>query len=127
MKEQKEFVVYYNESKNLIGYRERHFDWEEGEDIMTNGVKTTVFGIFDGTDKNMELAHYMIVTLKKHEPHYKRVVYAEGVKNVADYIAAIEEGRIPKIKCETLCTTKRVWKDFDAKLDFIDNVMAEMD
>lgn len=29
MKETKRFLVYYNESRELIGMREHHFDWEE--------------------------------------------------------------------------------------------------
>lgn len=53
--DQKKYIIYYNESKNIIGVREHHFDWKEGEDITTDGVKTTIFGIFEGTERNIEL------------------------------------------------------------------------
>lgn len=36
MEKTKQFVIYYNEKSNLIGFRERHFNWDEGEDITTN-------------------------------------------------------------------------------------------
>lgn len=127
MNETKKYVVYYNEDKEIIGYREHHFDWEEGDNIKTDGVTTTIFGIFDGTKKNMELAHYMIATLKKHEPHYKSVLYYEGVSNFQQLCESIFAGNMPQLKSETRQTTKKVWKNFDAKLDFVDAVMAEMD
>lgn len=127
MEQNKKYIVYYNENKELIGYREHHFDWAEGDDIKTDGVTTTIFGIFEGTKKNMQLAHYMIATLKKHEPHYKDVLYFEGVSNITELCDSIVAGNMPQIKCETRQTTKMVWKNFDAKLDFVDAVLAEMD
>lgn len=31
MKTTKNFLIYYNEERELIGLREHHFDWEEGD------------------------------------------------------------------------------------------------
>lgn len=42
MANNKNYIVFYNESKEIVGYREHHFDWEEGDTITTNGVKTTI-------------------------------------------------------------------------------------
>ena len=63
MNGQKKHLIYYNESLGIIGVREHHFDWEEGEDIMTNGVKTTIFAIFEGTERNLRLANNMMNAL----------------------------------------------------------------
>lgn len=53
MANNKNYVVFYNESKEIVGYREHHFDWEEGDTITTNGGKTTIFAIFRGTEKEL--------------------------------------------------------------------------
>jgi hypothetical protein len=63
MKEVKKFLVYYNESRRLIGWREHHFDWEEGDTITTDGVSTVIFGIFTGTRHNMIVLRHMMEVL----------------------------------------------------------------
>lgn len=70
MANNKNYVVFYNESKEIVGYREHHFDWEEGDTITTNGVKTTIFAIFRGTEKNLRAASDMI---KNHQSIYAEV------------------------------------------------------
>lgn len=73
MANNKNYVVFYNESKEIVGYREHHFDWEEGDTITTNGVKTTIFAIFRGTEKNLRAASDMIKTINQYMPKYKQV------------------------------------------------------
>lgn len=53
MANNKNYVVFYNESKEIVGYREHHFDWEEGDTITTNGVKTTIFCHFPRYGKEL--------------------------------------------------------------------------
>lgn len=102
---------------------------EEGEDITTNGVKTTIFGVFDATEKNMELVHIMFATLRKYEPHRRTIVAYAGVHNTNELVNSIHDGSFFSMKpvAKTYCTNKHVWKDFDAKLDYVDDVMAQMD
>ncbi len=89
----KKYVIYYNEKEEVVGYRERHFDWAEGETIITNGRQVAIFAIFDGTEKNLRTASNMLKTIKRYMP---------GQLN------------------------KKVWKNFDAILDYVDDVVCEI-
>ena len=85
MKTTKNFLVYYNEDRELIGMREHHFDWEEGDVITTNGVSTVIFGIFEGTKKNLSLVKSMFNHLRRHLPKKKQVlVLDEGFHYTGD-------------------------------------------
>ena len=127
MKEIKKFLVYYNESRGLIGFREHHFDWEEGDVITTDGVRTTIFGIFDGTEKNLKLASKMIDTLRRYLPKKKWIyVIDKGIKLTGDWfedaLNIMENSHYELVDVRT-----KVWKSFDAELDFVDEVMSEME
>lgn len=105
------YLVYYNEEKQVIGIRPHHFDWKEGQDIQTNGIRTTIFAIFDATENNVELADDMMVSLKKNTPR---------------------RGSVQLTRSEYGCSSiraisKDAWKSFDAELDFVDEVLAKMD
>ena len=123
----KKYLIYYNENEKLIGMREHKFDWEEGDDITTDGVRTTIFGIFEGTKKNMELAKSMFSTLRRYEPKMKSVwVLDEGYKYTNDLFENLrlqmEHGHT-----EFVNVRSKVWKSFDAKLDFVEEVFSMMD
>ena len=127
MKEGKKFLVYYNEAQELIGMREHHFDWEEGDVITTDGVRTVIFGIFEGTKKNMGLIKSMFNHLRRHLPKKKQVlVLDEGYEYTGDWfedmMLQIEHSHV-----ELVDVNRRVWKSFDAQLDFVDAVFAQME
>lgn len=127
MKEVKKFLVYYNESRELIGMREHHFDWEEGDTITTDGVSTVIFGIFEGTKKNLSLAHRMFDTLRKYLPKKKEVrVLDEGFEKTGDAFEDMMNALLHS-HMELVDVHKKVWKDFDAQLDFVDSVFAKME
>lgn len=127
MKEVKKFLVYYNESRELIGMREHHFDWEEGDTITTDGVSTVIFGIFEGTKKNLSLAHRMFDTLRKYLPKKKEVrVLDEGFVKTGDAFEDMMNALLHS-HMELVDVHKKVWKDFDAQLDFVDSVFAKME
>lgn len=127
MKEVKKFLVYYNESRELIGMREHHFDWEEGDTITTDGVSTVIFGIFEGTKKNLSLVHRMFDTLRKYLPKKKQVrVLDEGFDRTGDAFEDMMNAMLHS-HYELVDVHKKVWKDFDAQLDFVDSVFAEME
>lgn len=127
MKESKKFLVYYNEDRELIGMREHHFDWEEGDTITTDGVRTVIFGIFEGTEKNMSLVKQMFNTLRRHLPKKKQVlVLDEGYKYTGDLFEDLML-QIEHSHVELIDVRRRVWKSFDAQLDFVDAVFAQME
>ncbi|SDO12368.1 hypothetical protein SAMN04487900_11054 [Prevotella communis] len=126
METSKKFLVYYNESKNLIGIREHHFDWEEGDDITTNGIRTTIFAIFTGTKQNIEMANWMMRTLRLHQPKKKEVIVLDdGYKYTGDWfddmMLQLEHGHR-----ELIDVNRKVWKNFDAQLDFVEEVVNRM-
>lgn len=124
METTKKFLVYYNESEELIGMREHHFDWKEGDTIVTDGVSTTIFGIFDGTKKNLDLMHEMFDTLRKYLPKKKWVrVLDKGFVKTGDPFEDMMNGWIHS-HYELVDVKKKVWKDFDAQLDFVDSVFG---
>lgn len=126
MANNKNYVVFYNESKEIVGYREHHFDWEEGDTITTNGVKTTIFAIFRGTEKNLRAASDMIKTINQYMPKYKQVsILNEGVRLTGDVFDDIINVMMNS-HLETIQTRKRVWKNFDAMLDFVEHVVNEV-
>ena len=122
---QKKYIIYYNESKDLIGVREHHFDWQEGEEITTDGVKTTIFGIFEGTERNIELAIATVKTTKKKYPFFREHLFPGDDVDEDDEDEVLDAAINQQIRDEFAPNYK--WKDFDAKLDFVDSVMAEMD
>ena len=127
MKTVKKFLVYYNESRELIGLREHHFDWEEGDTITTDGVSTVIFGIFEGTKKNLSLVHRMFDTLRKYLPKKKQVrVLDEGFDRTGDAFEDMMNAMLHS-HYELVDVHKKVWRDFDAQLDFVDSVFAEME
>lgn len=126
MANNKNYVVFYNESKEIVGYREHHFDWEEGDTITTNGVKTTIFSIFRGTEKNLRAASDMIKTINQYMPKYKQVsILNEGVRLTGDVFDDMINVMMNS-HLETIQTRKRVWKNFDAMLDFVEHVVNEV-
>lgn len=126
MANNKNYVVFYNESKEIVGYREHHFDWEEGDTITTNGVKTTIFAIFRGTEKNLRAASDMIKTINQYTPKYKQVsILNEGVRLTGDVFDDMINVMMNS-HLETIQTRKRVWKNFDAMLDFVEHVINEV-
>lgn len=121
-------AIVYNESENYIGYRPAHSSWEEGDDITTNGIPTTIFAIFRGTHDNLSLAKKMIDTLRAHEPKKKVVTVLKKQPVVTgdlltDLLAVMEA---PKERM-VVDVRRKVWKDFDAKLDFVDEVVCMME
>lgn len=126
MANNKNYVVFYNESKEIVGYREHHFDWEEGDTITTNGVKTTIFAIFRGTEKNLRAASDMIKTINQYMPKYKQVsILNEGVRLTGDVFDDMINVMMNS-HLETIQTRKCVWKNFDAMLDFVEHVVNEV-
>lgn len=126
MANNKNYVVFYNESKEIVGYREHHFDWEEGDTITTNGVKTTIFAIFRGTEKNLRAASDMIKAINQYMPKYKQVsILNEGVRLTGDVFDDMINVMMNS-HLETIQTRKRVWKNFDAMLDFVEHVVNEV-
>lgn len=126
MANNKNYVVFYNESKEIVGYREHHFDWEEGDTITTNVVKTTIFAIFRGTEKNLRAASDMIKTINQYMPKYKQVsILNEGVRLTGDVFDDMINVMMNS-HLETIQTRKRVWKNFDAMLDFVEHVVNEV-
>lgn len=126
MANNKNYVVFYNESKEIVGYREHYFDWEEGDTITTNGVKTTIFAIFRGTEKNLRAASDMIKTINQYMPKYKQVsILNEGVRLTGDVFDDMINVMMNS-HLETIQTRKRVWKNFDAMLDFVEHVVNEV-
>lgn len=126
MANNKNYVVFYNESKEIVGYREHHFDWEEGDTITTNGVKTTIFAIFRGTEKNLRAASDMIKTINQYMPKYKQVsILNEGIRLTGDVFDDMINVMMNS-HLETIQTRKRVWKNFDAMLDFVEHVVNEV-
>lgn len=126
MANNKNYVVFYNESKEIVGYREHHFDWEEGDTITTNGVKTTIFAIFRGTEKNLRAASDMIKTINQYMPKYKQVsILNEGVRLTGDVFDDMINVMMNS-HLETIQTRKRVWKNFDAMLDFVEHVVNDV-
>lgn len=126
MANNKNYVVFYNESKEIVGYREHHFDWEEGDTITTNGVKTTIFAIFRGTEKNLRAASDMIKTINQYMPKYKQVsILNEGVRLTGDVFDDMINVMMNS-HLETIQTRKRVWKNFDAMLDYVEHVVNEV-
>ncbi len=130
MKTEKRFLVYYNEGEEVIGLREHHFDWEEGDVITTNGRRTVIFGIFEGTDKNRGLAGWLFRTLRSFLPKKKREKVSNEdyeyncecwLDNEFDFDAIKEERK------QFIDAKRQIWKDFDAELDFIDNILAKME
>ncbi len=128
-KEIKKFLVCYNEVSELICLREHHFDWEEGDTITTNGESTMIFGIFEGTDKNLDLAYYMIRFLRNFRT--KRMQGRVGAIEAIPVTDGWEEDTvydlIQQSRSELIDASKNVWKDFDAQLDFIDSVFDKME
>lgn len=125
----KKFLVYYNEDKGLIGMRQHLFDWEEGDTITTDGVQVVVFGIFRGTTKNLNLVDDMFKVLRRFQPRQKTVrVLDEGYEHsetgdaFADSMNDLIHSHLEKVN-----VAKKVWKDFDAQLDFVDSVFAKME
>lgn len=116
METDKKYLIYYNEQKNIIGIREHHFGWKEGDDVITNGVKTTIFAIFDGTANNEEIAYSMMRTLKR----YSRVRTTKRIVLTRDDEGTVGIGLLTRTSC-------KVWKSFDAKLDYVDAMVARMD
>lgn len=126
MANNKNYIVFYNESKEIVGYREHLFDWEEGDTITTNGVKTTIFAIFRGTEKNLRAASDMIKTINQYMPKYKQVsILNEGVRLTGDVFDDMINVMMNS-HLETIQTRKRVWKNFDAMLDFVEHVVNEV-
>ena len=103
----KKYLVYYNENEELIGIREHMFDWEEGQEILSNGRKVVIFAIFDGTPENIRIANIMMATLKKYSNNTKtRLVEKNGQLGFR--------------------TTGKVWKSFDAELDYVEEMVNSM-
>ncbi len=129
MKAEKRFLVYYNEEQQVIGLREHHFDWEEGQTITTNGMNTVIFGIFEGTDKNLDIMHYMLRYLRSYLPKEKK----NKIRSIEDFpmVDGWEEDTVWNIikehKKEMMGTCKRYWKSFDTQLDFVDSVFTKME
>ncbi len=130
MKTEKRFLVYYNEGEEVIGLREHHFDWEEGDVITTNGRRTVIFGIFEGTDKNRGLAGWLFRTLRSFLPKKKREKVSNEDHEYNCECWLDEEFDFDAIKEERkqfIDAKRQIWKDFDAELDFIDSILAKME
>lgn len=123
----KKFVVYYNTNRELIGYREHHFDWEKGDEIMTDGVRTRICGVFNGTKKNMSLIREMFATLRRHMPKQKVVrVLDEGFERTGDQFEDFMNAMLHS-HFELVDVRRQVWKSFDSQLSFVDQVLASME
>lgn len=128
----KKYVIIYNENKNLIGYREHHFDWKEGDDIVADGISCTIFAIFEGTQKNIRLASEMMKTINRYMPKYSyervidkptpaKAISIENPREIVDaYVHAIENSHV-----ELVQTRKKTWKNFDAILDFVEEFVND--
>lgn len=120
-------LVYYNEERGIIGLRDHHFDWEEGDEIMTDGIRTVVFGIFAKTDKNIMLAQKMMSILRRYQPRKKMVMvldedFERSGDFLSDMLSAFEHSHYELRDVRT-----QVWKSFDAQLDFVEDVLNKMD
>ncbi len=82
----KKYFIYYNEKEEVVGYREHHFDWEEGETITTNGRQVTIFAIFDGTEKNLRTASNMLNTIKRYMPGRNNKKVWKSFDTILDYV-----------------------------------------
>lgn len=122
------FLVCYNEESQYIILRRHHFDWKEGEVITTNGLKTVIFGIFEGNKKNRGLVGWLFRTLCSFRPR-KKAMHVGTIEEFSfcEYDAEDEIEVLKKVRQQFVDTKRQVWKNFDAELDFIDNVLAAMD
>lgn len=51
---QNDICIWFIEGQE-VGHREHHFDWEEGDTIVTDGKKTEIYAIVKNTPNNVEL------------------------------------------------------------------------
>lgn len=126
MANNKNYVVYYNESKKIVGYREHHFDWEEGDTITTNGVRTTIFAIFSGTEKNLRAASDMIKTINRYMPRRRMSLVTDRPFSITGNLFEDMDNALHNVHFQFVETKKEVWKNFDAMLDFVEHVVNEV-
>lgn len=122
--ETKRMVLYYGVTEEVIGVRECMFDWKEGDEIVTNGVKTEVYAVFDSTEKNMTAMVEMFLELntktamsplRNFDPEYDDLYYFIDFLDLMDYMV-----------CNKYTVKKREWSDYEKRLDYMEDCFAKV-
>ena len=56
----KKLVLYYANDHSIVGWREHHFDWKEGDTIYTDGVRCTIYCVIEDCYFHRQLVKLMI-------------------------------------------------------------------
>lgn len=126
--EVKKLALYYGVNQEVIGVRECLHDWEEGDVITTNGVKTEIYAIFDSTMRNMKILAGMFCTLnvatqmgclKNYtQTHSNEELDNEWMFEYNDFFDLLAV-----MTCTPWTMKKRQWADYEKRLDFMEEMV----
>lgn len=128
--ENKKLALYYGVNKEVIGVRECLHDWEEGDVITTDGVKTEIYAIFESTMPNMMTMAKMFCNLntntamwclKGFNPNPQDEDEEYDNEGILDYTDMLD--LLAVMVCTPCTMKKREWADYEKRLDYMEDIV----
>ena len=116
--ETKKLALYFGLSDEVIGVRECLHSWEEGDVIYTDGVRTEIYAVFNSTEENMAKLLSMFKELNTNTA----MGYLKNFDPDEDetWMFGDEEDILPYMVCNQNTVKKRVWSDYEKRLDYME-------
>lgn len=128
--ENKRLALYFGLSEEVIGVRECLHDWQEEDVIMTNGVKTEIYAVFESTQENMMVLAKMFMELNTKtamwclrnfntQPADEDEEYDnEELIDFTDFLDIMSV-----MVCTPWTMKKRQWQDYEKRLDYMEDMV----
>ena len=128
--ENKKLALYFGLTENVIGVRECLHDWQEEDVIITDGVKTEIYAVFDSTPKNMMVMATMfrmlntkssMWCLENFNPQPKDEDEAYDNEELLNFLDILDIMEV--MRCNQWTMKKRPRKDFELMLDYMEDMV----
>jgi len=128
----KKLILFYGLTAPMIGIREHHYDWKEGDELDFRRAKTEVYAVFDVTHENMLKMYDMFKELNTPTSMKGLRCYldCEGILDMPEECSLKDwpelQDVLPYMMCNKDTRKKRQWKDYDRMLDFMEECATEI-
>ena len=123
-------ILYFGLAEAVIGVREHHFGWQEGDVITTNGAKTEIYAIFEPTPNNMLTMVKMFQTLNTRTSMgcLGKLDTTEGPEYVYEELDfMLDEVNLEEVMvCNNQTAKKYAFKDYEKRLDFMEECVEQI-
>lgn len=116
-------VLCYGIEKPHISVRRCLHDWKEGDVINTDGIKTEIYAVFQGTKANLAIMYHMFLNLNTRTSMKWLKMLLDG-EEIDDDVNKWEWPDLSDVldyfKCTKETIKKRIWKDYNKCLDYME-------